>query len=57
MGINMRSTMDMDMTVKGLPISETEIRNIISEILNNPINDNVIFQMTSINSIHDSGEQ
>lgn len=55
-GIDMRSTMDMDTTIKGLPISETEIRNIVTEILNIPINDNVTFEIKSINPIHDAGE-
>ena len=56
LGIDMRSTMDMDTTIKGLSISETEIRNIVTDILNIPINDNVIFEITSINPIHDAGE-
>lgn len=55
-GIDARSTMDMDTTIKGLPVSETEIRNIIAEILNTPINDNVTFEIASIESIHDVGE-
>lgn len=55
-GIDARSTMDMDTTIKGLPVNETEIRNIINGVLNTPINDNVIFEMTSVNPIHDVGE-
>ena len=41
-GIDARSTMDMDTTIKGLPVSETEIRNIIAEILNTPIIENIL---------------
>lgn len=55
-GIDMRSTMDMDTTIKGLPVSEPEIKNIISEILRIPINDNVTFEIASISPIHDAGE-
>lgn len=55
-GIDARSTMDMDTTIIELPVSETEIRNIIAEILNTPINDNVIFEIASIKPIHGVGE-
>lgn len=55
-GIDARSTMDMDTTIKELPVNGTEIRNIITEILNAQINDNVVFEMASINPIHDVGE-
>lgn len=54
-GIDARSTIDMDTTVKGLPVSETKIKNIIEEILSTPINDNVIFEITSVKPIHDAG--
>lgn len=54
-GIDARSTMVMDTTIKGLPVGEPEIRKIITDILSIPINDNVTFEMTSINPIHDEG--
>jgi predicted nucleotidyltransferase component of viral defense system len=52
-GIDARSTMDIDTTIKGLPVGEPEIRKIITDILSIPINDNVTFVITSINPIHD----
>jgi len=54
-GIDMRSTMDMDTSVKGLPVSQSEIERIISEILSMPVNDNVTFEITSIRPIHEVG--
>jgi predicted nucleotidyltransferase component of viral defense system len=54
-GIDARSTMDIDTTIKGLPVGEPEIRKIITDILSIPLNDNVTFAITSINPIHDEG--
>ena len=54
-GIDMRSTVDMDTTIKGLPIGEDKIRNIITEIIKIPINDNVIFEIKSMKPIHKVG--
>ena len=54
-GIDMRSTMDMDTTIKGLPVSEGEILKIVNEILAAPVNDNVSFEIKSIKPIHDAG--
>lgn len=55
-GIDMRSTMDMDTTIKGLPVSETEIKKIISDIINVPVEDNVYFELQSIKAIHEISE-
>ena len=55
-GIDMRSTMDIDTTLKGIPVNESEIKKIITEILNTSVNDNVYFEMDSVQPIHDSGE-
>jgi predicted nucleotidyltransferase component of viral defense system len=54
-GLDMRSTMDMDTTIKGLPVSQDEIAKIISEILAVPVNDNVTFEIMSIKPIHEAG--
>jgi predicted nucleotidyltransferase component of viral defense system len=54
-GINMRSTMDIDTTIKGLSVNETEIKRIVTEILDAPVNDNVTFEIKSIQPIHDAG--
>jgi predicted nucleotidyltransferase component of viral defense system len=54
-GIDMRSTMDIDTTIKGLPMGEVEIKKIVTEILDAPINDNVTFEIKSIKPIHEEG--
>ena len=50
-GVDMRATMDIDTTVKALPLNETEAHRIISEICRISIGDGVNFQITSITSI------
>jgi len=40
-GVNLRSTMDIDTTVNELSISETNVRSIINEIIDIPIGDGV----------------
>ena len=44
-GVNMRSTMDMDTTIKGLPVNEETIIEIINEILDIPINSEVCYEL------------
>jgi len=55
-GIDLRSTMDIDATIKGLPVSQQEIEKIISEVLTIPVEDHVVFEMKSIQPIHEDGE-
>lgn len=52
-GIDMRSTMDMDTTLKGLPVDRDTIEKIINEIVTEDIEDNVTFLIKSIKNIHD----
>ncbi|MDR0842807.1 MAG: nucleotidyl transferase AbiEii/AbiGii toxin family protein [Acidobacteriota bacterium] len=47
-GIGKRSTMDMDTTVKGLPIDRDGIERIIREIIAVDASDGVIFEIQSI---------
>lgn len=51
LGTDMRSTMDIDVTVKVLPLSVTDIRRIIAEICAIPLEDGVNFHITSVTSI------
>jgi predicted nucleotidyltransferase component of viral defense system len=53
-GVDLRSTMDMDTTIKGIPVSQSEIEKIVWEILALPINDNVTFEIKSVKPIHDA---
>ena len=55
-GVNMRATMDIDTTVKALPLNEEDIRRIISEICAIPIEDGVSFQITSVSNIMEDFE-
>ncbi|MCL1890709.1 MAG: nucleotidyl transferase AbiEii/AbiGii toxin family protein [Coriobacteriia bacterium] len=54
-GIDARSTIDMDTTIKGIPVSEAEVMRIVSKILDIPVNDNVTFEIKSINPIRMAG--
>lgn len=51
LGIESRTTMDMDTTIKGFPLKEDMIKNIITEICNINIDDNVTFIINNISVI------
>lgn len=55
-GINLRSTLDMDTTLKGIPISEEKIIEIINNIISIELDDNISFNIINIKSIHSSGK-
>ena len=44
-GISQRTTLDMDTTVKGLPVTEEKINQVIEEILGIPVDDGVVFHI------------
>ncbi len=46
-GVDMRATMDIDTTVKELPLNEIDTRQIIEEICNTKIEDGISFYITS----------
>lgn len=50
-GVDMRATMDIDTTVKALPLNEQDARRIIEEICNVEIKDGVSFHITSVKEI------
>lgn len=50
-GVDMRATMDIDTTVKSLPLNEEAARRIITEICDIPLEDGMSFQITSVKSI------
>lgn len=51
LGINVRATMDIDTTVKALPLTEQDISRIVSEICAIEIEDRVSFQITNVETI------
>ncbi len=52
-GIDMRSTLDMDTTIKGIPIDRDAIEKILNEIIGIDVEDNVTFTIKRIKNIHD----
>ena len=55
-GIDMRSTMDIDTTIKGIPVNEESIRKIIEGVIKIDLEDNIIWEIEKIRSIHEAGE-
>lgn len=55
-GVNMRATMDIDTTVKALPLNEQDVQKIIKEICDIKLEDNVSFQIKSIKTIMEEFE-
>ena len=50
-GVDMRATMDIDTTVKSLPLNEQDARRIIEEICSIQIEDGVTFKITLVKEI------
>ena len=55
-GLESRTTMDIDMTVKGKTVDEMNILSIIRKISNIKINDGVLFEVVNINEIREIDE-
>ena len=55
-GVDIRATMDMDTTVKGLPLTPEDIERIVNEIASVPLEDGVSFQTKSVSPIMDEAE-
>lgn len=55
-GIDTRSTMDMDTTIKNLPLTIDTAREIIEEIISIPIDDGMSFTIKNIYEIMDEAE-
>ena len=56
LGVAERTTMDMDTTVKGLPMDEQSIRKAISEILDQPVDDGIEFRLLDLTPIREDDE-
>lgn len=56
LGLNLRSTMDIDTTITGMPIDKESIEQVLKEIANVDIDDNVSFKIVNIKPIHDVSE-
>ena len=55
-GIDTRTTMDLDATIKAKNLSEAEIATIITDILEVPIDDGVAFSFRDIQEIHEESD-
>lgn len=54
-GIDMRSTMDVDVTLKGVALNSDTIRDIIESILHIDMQDQITWDIEKITSIHEEG--
>ncbi len=55
-GLDTRATMDMDATIKGLPVNEQTIRKMFEEICKIELDDDVTFSFRSIGEIREGDE-
>lgn len=55
-GSELRSTMDIDTTIKGLPVTAGHIRQVVAEISEVQLGDNVTFQINDIAPIMDEAD-
>jgi predicted nucleotidyltransferase component of viral defense system len=51
-GIDARTTMDLDTTIKGQPLTERNLNTILENILNISIGDNIAFSLQKIEQMH-----
>ena len=56
LGIDSRTTMDMDTTIKGFKLTEENISNIINEICNIKIDDGITFEVQKIELIREDDD-
>lgn len=56
LGIDSRTTMDMDTTIKGFSLTEENVRNIINEICSIDLHDDVILQIKKVDLIREDDD-
>lgn len=52
-GVNLRSTMDLDTTIKGLPLNRKTIAKVINEIISIDLDDNIKLEIENIKDIRE----
>lgn len=55
-GIDTRSTMDIDTTIKNLPLTAESVRGMVNEIIAMPVDDGKIFTVKDLSEIMDESE-
>ena len=56
LGIESRSTRDMDISIKGIDVSKEKMLNVLNEILSIDVNDKVKFKVVDISDIREDDE-
>ena len=56
MGLDMRTTMDIDTNVTGMNFELSQIRKIIEEIISIELNDNVMFEISNLSPIKEDND-
>lgn len=52
-GVNLRATMDLDTTLKGLPLNEDTIKETFKELMEIDVNDDITFEVVGIKEIRE----
>lgn len=55
-GIDTRTTMDLDATIKGQVLTEPEVADIVQDILNVSVDDSVTFTLRGIEEIREEAD-
>lgn len=55
-GLDTRTTMDMDTTLHGYPMTEDAIRSVFTDILSVPVDDSITLTLKKLEEIHDDAE-
>ena len=55
-GLNFRSTMDVDTTIKGIDVNLTSVEQMMQNLIEIPLKDGVIFQIKNIDTIMEEAE-
>lgn len=55
-GVSLRSTMDIDATIKNLNLSEDDMLKVIKDIANISLDDNITFEVRSVQTIMNNFE-
>lgn len=55
-GVESRATMDIDTTIKGISVTQSDMERVIKEISNIDLDDNVKFQIKKVSEIMDEAE-
>lgn len=55
-GVKNRTTMDMDSTIKGIPLNEDNLRKVVDSIINIDVDDGIEFEIKDISYIREDDE-